>query len=172
MRCGNRLVREMDVDQRTAAPSRRPRLVHWPLVALLVAVALVGGCSREFGGNNQRQAQSTSLSDVHEKVDLISHDHCFTGDPAANYTACGGRYLRELQNAAQVASSQASKHPGGDRAVSISQSLIGRIGQFHQSSCDTTASDPAVCAGGLRSINNDLKQLDDAIGALAPGEDH
>lgn len=165
-------VDQNPVDQPTGPLHGRPTAARWPLVALLIATALVGGCTREFGGENQRQAQSTSLSDVREKVDLIQHDHCAHGDPGATYKACGGRYLRELQNAVQVAGGQAQKQPGGERVVALSQSITGRIGQFHQAGCDTPASDPATCGGHLSSINSDLKQLDGALAALVPGDHH
>jgi hypothetical protein len=155
------------VDQRTAAA--RKRTARWPVVGLLVVVALAGGCSREFGGKQQDQAQSTSLADVRTKLDFIQHDTCFREPSPANFSECGGRYLRQLQNVGQTAGNEARKHPGGEGAVGLSQQLNGRIQEFHQSGCDTPTSDAGACVGRLNAIDADVNDLSKALAPLASG---
>ena len=155
------------MDQRTASARKRSLAARWPVAGLLVVVALAGGCSREFGGEHHEQAQSTSLTDVRTKVDFIQHDTCFRTPSPANYSECGGRYLRQLQNVAQTAGNEARKRPGGDGAAGVSQRINGRIQEFHQAGCDTPASDPGACLGHLGSINAGVNDLGKALAPLA-----
>ena len=155
------------MDPRTAL-RKRSRAARWPLVLLLITVALAGGgCTREFGGKHQEQAQSTSLADVRTKVDFIRHDRCFRAASPENYPECGGRYLRQLQNTAQTAGDEARKRAGGEGAVGLAQQITGRIQEFHQAGCDTRASDPGTCTGHLNGINAAVNDLQKALNQAA-----
>ena len=124
----------------------------------MVGVLLVSGCSQEFGPQ-VKQPQSASLTDVRDKIDLIKHDSCFTGNPRDKYPSCGGRYLTELHNAVQSARSEAEKTPLGDRIRPAVGAVTASINHFRGSSCDTDAGPPEQCGGALHTMNTNLDRL-------------
>lgn len=151
---GGRGVVELD----RRSPSLRSHSVRWLSASAMVGLLLVSGCSQEFGPQ-ARQQQSTSLTDVREKIDLIKHDSCFTGNPHEKYSSCGGRYLTELNNAVQSARSDAGQTPVGARIRPLVGTVTASINDFRGSSCDTAAGPPEHCANALQTINANLDRL-------------
>ena len=137
------------------------------VVPALVGLLLVTGCSKEFGPQ-PRQQQSASLSDVREKIDLIKHDSCFTGNPREKYRSCGGRYLTELNNAVQAARSGGEHTPAAGRIRPLVATITTSINDFQGSACDT-AGDPGRCAVSLHTINANLDQLGKELEVASPG---
>ena len=146
------------VKLRSSAPGLRSRPARWLSVSAMAALLLISGCSREFGPQ-VRQPQSASLADVREKIDLIKHDSCFTGNPRDKYRSCGGRYLTELNNAVQSARREAEKTPVGDRIRPAVGAVTASINDFRGSSCDTDVGPPEQCGGALHTMNANLDRL-------------
>ena len=132
----------------------------------MVGILLVSGCSQEFGPQ-ARQQQSTSLTDVREKIDLIKHDSCFTGNPHEKYPSCGGRYLTELNNAVQSARSDAGQTPVGARIRPLVGTITASINDFRGASCNTAAGSPEHCGDVLHTINANTGQLGEELHAGA-----
>ena len=146
------------VKLRSSAPGFRYRPVSWLAASAMAALLLVSGCSQEFGPQ-ARQPQGASLTDVREKIDLIKHDSCFTGNPRDKYPSCGGRYLTELHNAVQSARSEAEKTPVGDRIRPAVAAVTASINDFRGSSCDTDVGPPEQCGSALHTMNVNLDRL-------------
>ena len=146
------------VNLRSSPPGLRSRPVRWLSGCAMAALLLVSGCSQEFGPQ-ARQPRAASLTDVREKIDLIKHDSCFTGNPRDKYPSCGGRYLTELHNAVQGARKEAEKTPIGDRIRPAVGAVTASINDFRSSSCDTDAGPPEQCGNALRTMNANLDRL-------------
>lgn len=143
---------------------------RWLLVAPLLGVLLVTGCSREFTNSPSQHgpSMSASLSDVQDKIGLLQHDTCFTGDPHRVFSGCGGRYLTEVRNIALAARDQAAKKPAAAARVSeVATTLQNGVNSFNGHACDTTTpSDPGRCAADLQTINAGLSQLSGALRSI------
>ncbi len=148
------------------APENRSHRMRWLSASVLAALLLVTGCSQEFGPQ-ARQQQSSSLTDVRDKIDLIKHDSCFTGKPRDKYPSCGGRYLTELNNAVQTARRDAGQTPVGGQIRPVVGAITASINDFRGASCDTAAGPPEHCANALHTINASLDRLSKELDSQA-----
>lgn len=141
---------------RTSQRSRAARVAAgWLLISGLV-LPILGCAGQEAGPRVQEQAPSRSRQDVLTKIDLVSHDQCYTS-PATHGTARCDRYLAQVRNIA-LSSTETTQNP--PQVTGAARALEQRVEQLLGHDCLPPRPQTE------QTCKNDLVAVDDALGDL------
>jgi hypothetical protein len=141
---------------------------RWPaLLAGLLTVLVLAGCSSEFGSGGNEGGVATSPDAARAKLSLLSQDPCNTDpDPRSTWPRCG----RWVEEAASTARTAATALPGNEAITRAATGVQSGRDAFAARGCTSTgptpAPDPGACIGALLATRTAVAGLDTALRAV------
>jgi hypothetical protein len=150
-------------------PAQQHRRRH-----VLAAVALLGGtflaiagCGTSDSTSTQAgPAQSVSLADLADKLDLIAADDCQTRPPATVYPDCA-RYAAEVASSATTATDLAPRSTNASTIRAAASRVDDALATFGGDGCAPTmgaaSTSTSTCAADLTALRTGVAALDTAV---------